>query len=99
MRAQAIGAKVILLTPTPDLAAKLDDPSDPLNQHAEQVRSLAQMFEIGLVDSLAAFKQFAAGGGNLETLMSQGNHPNRAGHELVVRPLAACFGASSAMNQ
>ena len=48
--------KVILLTPTPDMKAHLDDPDDPLNQHAEQVRTLAAEYNIGLVDSLALFK-------------------------------------------
>jgi hypothetical protein len=32
--------KVILLTPTPDLKANLNDPEDPLNQLAEQIRRL-----------------------------------------------------------
>ena len=55
-KAQAAGAKVILLTPTPDQSAKLEDPHDPLNQHAEQIRKLAAQYHVGLVDSLAAFK-------------------------------------------
>ena len=46
---------VILLTPTSDTRAKLDDPEDPLRQHARQVRGLAAEYGIGLVDSLAAF--------------------------------------------
>ena len=83
--------KIILLTPTPDQAAKLDDPNDPLNQHAEQIRQLAATYHIGLVDSLAAFKQQIATGTPLANLMSQGNHPNRQGHDLVVTPLLAWF--------
>lgn len=55
--ATARGIKVILLTPTPDLRAKLDDPQDPLVQHAEQVRRLAAEYGVGLVDSLAAFQR------------------------------------------
>jgi lysophospholipase L1-like esterase len=85
--ATAHGVKVILLTPTPDLAAKLDDPNDPLNQHAEQVRRLARELGVGLVDSLAAFQRAAGAGHPLPELMSQGNHPNRAGHELVAAEL------------
>jgi hypothetical protein len=38
---RAKDAKLILLTPTPDQSAKLDEPADPLNQHAEQIRRLA----------------------------------------------------------
>jgi lysophospholipase L1-like esterase len=90
-QAQARGVKVVLLTPTPDLGAKLDDPADPLNQHAEQIRQLAKEYRVGLVDSLAAFQQFAKNGGEVATLMSQGNHPNGKGHALVARALLEWF--------
>lgn len=86
-QAQAKGVKVLLVTPTPDLASKLDDPADPLNQHAAQIRELAREFHVGLVDSLAAFQTFARGGGDVRTLMSQGNHPNAEGHALVAKAL------------
>lgn len=89
--ALAAQAKVVLLTPTADLAANLDDPGDPLNQHAEQVRTLAREFDLALADSLAAFRRHMASGGQLRDLMSQGNHPNRAGHDLVVRELSPWF--------
>lgn len=85
------GVKVILLTPTPDQGAKLDDPTDPLNQHAEQIRALATTYRVGLVDSLAAFKSAIHGGAVLSTLMAQSNHPNRAGHLLVATALAKWF--------
>jgi acyl-CoA thioesterase I len=90
-QAQAAGVKVILLTPTPDQRAKLDDPSDPLNQHAEQIRRLAAAFHTGLVDSLAAFKAEIAAGTPLPSLMAQSNHPNERGHALVARELAKWF--------
>src|SRR5580698_9796315 len=48
--------RVILLTPTPDLTAHLDDPHDPLNLQADQIRRLAAEYNIGLVDSLALFE-------------------------------------------
>jgi acyl-CoA thioesterase I len=89
--AQARGIKVLLLTPTPDKRAKLDDPNDPLNQHAEQIRSLAREYHTGLVDSLAAFKEYLKAGGKLEDVMSQVNHPNRKGHELVAKGLLEWF--------
>jgi acyl-CoA thioesterase I len=82
---------VILLTPTPDTLAKLDDPGDPLNQHAEQIRRLAAEYHVGLVDSLAQFKQFVRDGGQLKTVMAQNNHPNRKGHELVAPELLKWF--------
>ena len=78
---------VILLAPTGDLSAKLDDPNDPLNQHAEQIRKLAAEYHVGLVDSLSAFKEHARKGGKLDDLMAQVNHPNRPGHDLVVKEM------------
>jgi lysophospholipase L1-like esterase len=83
--------EVILLTPTGDLAAQWEDPNDPLNQHAEQIRSLAAEYRTGLVDSLEAFKSYACTHGSLVDLMSQSNHPNRRGHELVANQLLTCF--------
>lgn len=90
-KAKAAGVKVILLTPTGDTGSKLDDPKDPINQHAEQVRQLAAEFGVGLVDSLAAFKAYIKSGGKLGDLMSQGNHPNRKGHDLVTKELLEWF--------
>jgi acyl-CoA thioesterase-1 len=89
--AQAAGAKVILLTPTPDQSAKLDNANDPLNQHAEQIRQLAADYQVGLVDSLAAFRAEVARGTPLADLMSQANHPNARGHKLVAREVARWF--------
>lgn len=90
-QAQAAGAKIILLTPTPDQSAKLDDANDLLNQHAEQIRNLAAEFNVGLVDSLAAFKAELASGTALTNLMSQMNHPNARGHEIVATELIKWF--------
>lgn len=88
--AQAQQIKVILLTPTPDLNANLDDPNDPLNQHAAQIRQLAARYHIGLVDSLEIFQRAAADGG-LPRFMAQFNHPNRAGHRLIAEALYRWF--------
>jgi lysophospholipase L1-like esterase len=90
-KAQAAGVKVILLTPTGDTSSKLDDPNDPLNTHAQQVRDLAAEFHVGLADSLEAFKGYIKDGGKLADLMSQVNHPNREGHDLVAKELLEWF--------
>jgi lysophospholipase L1-like esterase len=90
-KARAAGIKIILLTPTPDQSAKLDDPRDPLNQHAEQIRKLAATYHCGLVDSLAAFKAEIARGTALTNLMAQVNHPNARGHQLVAAELIKWF--------
>ncbi len=83
--------KVILLTPTPDLTAKLSDPSDPLNQHADQIRKLAREYGVGLADSATTFQQLVKSGGKLPDFMAQSNHPNRQGHDLVVGELLKWF--------
>jgi lysophospholipase L1-like esterase len=90
-QATAAGIPILLLTPTPDQQAHLDDPADPLNQHAAQIRALAAHYHLGLVDSLAAFRQELATGVRLAELMSQVNHPNQRGHELVAKALLAWF--------
>ena len=86
-KAQTAGVKVILLTPTGDLTSHLDDPKDPLNLHANQIRALAAEYHVGLVDSLSAYQRYVHTGGHLKDLMSQVNHPNRKGHELVTTEL------------
>lgn len=89
--AKAAKVKVILLTPTPDQNAKLADPQDPLNLHAEQVRALAKEHGVLLVDSLALFKAKISAGTPLPDLMSQVNHPNAVGHALVTAALLELF--------
>ncbi|QDU88834.1 hypothetical protein Pla175_22180 [Pirellulimonas nuda] len=85
------GVKVLLLTPTPDTHEDIADPDAPLALHAQQIRDLAAEFHVGLVDSYAAFQRFEERGGDLPSLMSQPNHPNRKGHELVTKELAPWF--------
>jgi acyl-CoA thioesterase I len=88
--AKKAGVKVILLTPSWDLGVKITSSSDPLLLHADQVRRLARKHSVGLADSLEAFVKVGANS-SLERLMSQSNHPNRAGHELIVKELAPWF--------
>jgi lysophospholipase L1-like esterase len=92
-KAQAAGAKVILLTPTPDTRVKLDGPADPLRQHAAQVRELAATHHTALVDSLARFDAEVQRGTPLAELMSHVNHPNARGHALVAAAVAEWFPA------
>jgi len=94
-QAQGNGIEVILLTPTPDTSARLTDASDALNQHAAQVRALAAEYRVALVDSLVAFTDAVTSGREMSTLMSQGNHPSRLGHELVAQRLIEWFPAAA----
>ncbi len=61
-RAQQAGVKVILLTPSPDLKVDLRNPDNELNQHANQIRQLAEQYQTGLVDSYRAFEDQTAAG-------------------------------------
>lgn len=89
--------KIILLTPTADLSAHLENPNDPLNQQAAQIRRLAAEYHVALADSLAAFQNAVRAGVKLSDLMSQGNHPNRQGHEMVATELLKWFPTNCVM--
>lgn len=81
--AQRQGIKVILMTPTPDLTENMLDDNSPLEQYSKQIRDLSVKYGTGLVDSYAAFKQKKKDGRELNAFMSQSNHPNEKGHEVV----------------
>jgi lysophospholipase L1-like esterase len=81
--------KVILLTPSGRIAAP--ELGCRIEQHAEQVKTLAEEYGIALVDSYGAFKSYCASGGELSDLLSWVNHPNRKGHELVADRIMQWF--------
>ncbi|MEO0853808.1 MAG: GDSL-type esterase/lipase family protein [Cyanobacteria bacterium J06648_11] len=85
------GVKVILFTPTADLAADESSPDQSLPRHAQQIRELAERYDVGLVDSFTAFQQYGDEHGEVQQLMSQSNHPNRDGHSIVAGLLATWF--------
>lgn len=92
--AHEAGARVLLLTPTPDMtqrAGAAEAEREPLRLHAEQIRALADEHGVGLVDSLAEADAYGARGGHLTDLLSWSNHPNRTGHERVARALLRWF--------
>jgi len=91
----ASGARILLLTPTPDKTqspAYTGDDKHLLGDHAEQIRSLAAAHGVGLADSLCACLQDVAAG-DLSDILSWSNHPNRRGHELVAREMMRWFPA------
>jgi len=93
-QALAAQTRVILLTPTPDSTQRPDAPAADqavLRAHAQQIRDLAAHYDVGLVDSLAAFQRYTAAGGHLGDLMSWTNHPNAQGHALVAKELLRYF--------
>lgn len=93
--ALARDCRVILLTPTPDTTQRVpgDPQGGPLRQHAAQIRRLAAEYEVALADSLEAFARAVAADRYLANLLSWANHPNREGHEIVMREIARWFPA------
>ncbi|MEK6481485.1 SGNH/GDSL hydrolase family protein [Catalinimonas sp. 4WD22] len=83
--------KVILLTPSPDQRVDILEPENPLAKHAEQIRGLAEKYQIGLADPFAQFQKLLENGESLETYMSHVNHPNQKGHEVIVHTLLPWF--------
>lgn len=90
-QAQQAGIKVILLTPSPDLKVDMSDSNNILNQHANQIRQIAEKYQTGLVDSYQAFDAKQQQGDSLSRYMAQGNHPSELGHTLIVEELVKWF--------
>lgn len=92
VKALASNTKIILCTPTWDNHYySLDDSWDMLVKHAEQVRTLADRYNLGLADSFEAFRRQVAEPADLTKYLSHVNHPTRAGHQLVADELAKYF--------
>lgn len=83
--------KVILLTPSPDQNVNYADPENDLKKHADQIRKIAAENQIGLVDSYQAFEFLYPDKEQLSKYMSQVNHPNELGHELIANELIRWF--------
>lgn len=82
-KALAGNIKVFLMTPTPDLNEDISDNNSLLEQHNLLLKKLAKEYKVGLIDSYNAFKKMNEAGKNLQNYMSQNNHPNEQGHEIV----------------
>ena len=85
------GIKVILLTPSPDQSVNYDDPSNELKKHTDQVRRIASEAKVGLVDSYRLFEFLYPDKEQIKQYMSQVNHPNEKGHELIADELITWF--------
>ena len=83
--------KVILLSPSPDLAVNLLEPENQLDQHRQQIISLSEKYEIGMVDSYSLFQKIQESCDCVKEYMSQGNHPNKKGHELIASEILKFF--------
>jgi lysophospholipase L1-like esterase len=90
---RAAGACPILLTPTWDTQADPGNAGDALALQAAMIKQLGARLQVPVADSLQAFLEFK---GDRATLMDQFNHPNRAGHQLVLARLQPLFMANTA---
>lgn len=76
--------KVILLTATPDQRVDLLSNETDLQKICTQVVDLSKQYQTGLVDNYTGFKKLVSSGEKISDYMSQVNHPNEKGHQLVV---------------
>jgi len=90
-QAKKQGTKVILLTPSPDQSVNYADPDNELKKHADQIRNLAAENQVGLADSYRAFEFLYPDMEQLKRYMSQVNHPNERGHELIANEIMNWF--------
>ncbi|QEC52421.1 SGNH/GDSL hydrolase family protein [Anseongella ginsenosidimutans] len=90
-RALENDVKVILLTPSPDLRVDIGQAGNELEKFTGMIRELAKKHRVGLADSYGQFRRAALAGKDLEEFMSQVNHPNRKGHELIAAEIMEYF--------
>jgi acyl-CoA thioesterase-1 len=88
--ALAKNIKVILLTPSPDQRIDITDPANPLDPYATQIKELAVKYHTGFADPYIQFKQIVKAG-KLKENMASVNHPNEAGHMVIVSSLTPWF--------
>ena len=89
--AKGKGIKVILLTPSPDQKVNFADPENDLKKHTDQICRLAAENQIGIVDTYRAFEFLYPDKEKLRQYMSQVNHPNEKGHELIADGIMKWF--------
>lgn len=83
--------KLFLMTPTPDQRVDIFEPTNELEQHRDQVVKLAEANGVGLIDSYQLFKERVAAGDSITQYMSQVNHPNKDGHQLIANEIISYF--------
>ncbi len=92
--AKKANVPVVLLTPTGDSSAKLDDPNDRLNERAEMIRRIAREQNVLLGDVFAAWVAEVRKGTPQTDLLSQVNHPNLKGHTLAAETIVKALQAA-----
>jgi len=93
--AKTAGIPVMLLTPTGASDADLSNPADSLTVRASLIRSLAQSENVLLGEVSGAWLAELAAGTSQSLLLSQGNHPNLAGHQIAANAILSSFLAAT----
>jgi acyl-CoA thioesterase I len=88
---------LVLLTPTGDGTADMNDPADPLRQRADLIRRLATEEGVLLADVSAAWLAELKSGTPQSELLSQVNHPNLRGHKVALSAIAKCMQANASV--
>ena len=85
--------KIILLTPTLANTVLLPKYTGcPLYPHVKLIEKLAGEYGLGLADSFHASTRYCISQKlSVNALLSQSNHPNRKGHEIVAREILEWF--------
>lgn len=84
-------AKVILLTPSPDLSENILSPEADLAAQQRQIVKLAEKHQVGLVDSYESFRLLVSSGKDLKDFMAQGNHVNELGQQVIADRICEYF--------
>ncbi len=82
---------VILLTPSPDQRVDYENPDNELKKHTDQIIQLAKENQVALADSYKTFEFLYSDKEQLAKYMSQVNHPNELGHELIANEIIEWF--------
>lgn len=83
--------KIVLLTSTPDQKVDIMNKDTDLQMLNNQIIDLARKFRVGLVDSYSTFKRLSSSGEKISDYMSQVNHPNEKGHQVVTNGMMKYF--------
>ena len=89
--AQANNVKVILITPGADQRININAPGNPYQQHADQVRRLAEKYQIGLADPFSIFQKLTTHKNFVQEYMASVNHFNQEGHEVYAEEIFKWF--------
>lgn len=92
--AKTAGAKVLLISPAADSGSIYYEPSRRKltdQELTEVISELAVEYEVGFADAHSAFEQLFAMGHTRWEYAASVNHPNRRGHEVIVKTLMEWF--------